>query len=866
MRLRSVSSLIFVLLCSTHAFAESGITFNNQIVRVFQQHCQNCHRPGNIAPFSLLTYAETRPHASQIRDAVASRQMPPWKPVNAHAVFEGERSLTDQEVQTITQWVADGSPEGAASDKPEAISFPEMWGAGEPNIVVQPPDPYTLQAGAADIYRCFTMPVDSRSDVYVRGYEVLPGNRKIVHHVLLFLDESGQSLALDNAEPGPGYTCFGGPGFLTGLGMLGGWAPGVSPQMFPLGNGVRIPAGSRIVMQVHYSTAEASAAGGTLDPDRTLLGLYLSSSPLRSITFLPIVNPLFTIPAGDSHYQVKAFLIIPSEVELVAIAPHMHLLGREVTVEARFPNGQRRQLIRIDDWDFHWQGNYTFREPITLPAGAIIEMTAYYDNSTNNPKNPANPPVPVRWGERTTDEMCLTFISVKSPGTPSMSSVPFSVTDRGTTSVTTLGGGNSLQVGHARVSDASGAAPSGLAILGYRQSGVLISEAGVPASPLLTRGRVYAGATADVRSGLAIANPNSDAASVYFFFTDSSGREAASGTTTIPANGQIAAFLNEAPFNGPSTFTGTFTFSSLKPVSVVALRGLVNERSEFLITTLPVVDLESSPSTAPAVFPHFADGGGWRSEITLLNPTDSAISGTLRFADAPGQTTSTSNYSIAARSAVQFATSGSGDAIQSGTVWIVPSANNAAPAGSLVFSYRKANIRVTEAGVAASPAGPAFRIYVESSGTVQSGVAITNTSPRSATVRLELINLSGASVAGTTLTLAANAQLARFLNQIPGFETLSLPFQGLLRITSSSPVAAVGLRGRYNERADFLLTTTPPVSESASAPAELFFPHFVDAGGYTTQFILFSSGAGRSIGGNVRFFSQSGQPLDLKLR
>src|SRR5262249_23590810 len=151
-------------------------------------HCQTCHRPGNIAPFSLLTYADARPWARAIREAVLLKTMPPWKPVDAHGVFEGERSLSDQEIQTISQWVEDGSPEGAASDLPEIIDFPDTWNAGNPNMVLQPTDPYAVQLGSDDIYRCFPIQVGSASDVYVRGYEILPGNRSIVHHVLIFVD------------------------------------------------------------------------------------------------------------------------------------------------------------------------------------------------------------------------------------------------------------------------------------------------------------------------------------------------------------------------------------------------------------------------------------------------------------------------------------------------------------------------------------------------------------------------------------------------------------------------------------------------------------------------------------------------------
>src|SRR5262249_8128119 len=344
-----------------------------------------------------------------------------------------------------------------------------------------------------------------------------------------------------------------------------------------------------------------------------------------------------------------------STVELVAIAPHMHLLGRQVTIDAVFPNGDRRQLIRIDDWDFQWQGNYIYRNPIVLPSGTRIELTAYYDNSLNNAKNPSSPPVPVSWGERTTDEMCLAFLSVKSPGIPSINTVPYSITDRGTNSLATQGGGTATQVGYARVG-ASGNAPSGLAIFGYRQNGILISEAAVPASPLIKQGRLFAETSAAVRSGLAIANPNDTPAVISYTFTGEDGKDVASNSLTIPANAQIAKFLNEPPFNGPSAFSGAFSFNSSVPVAVIALRGLVNERSDFLLTTLPVAGTGAlASSTTPTVFPHFADGGGWTTQILLVNPSDSAISGALRFADPAGQQISTLSYSIPPKSARRFA-------------------------------------------------------------------------------------------------------------------------------------------------------------------------------------------------------------------
>ena len=873
--------MLVVLVFGAKLHAQAPLTFNNQVVRIFQQHCQICHRPGNIAPFPLLTYIDALSHSGQILRAVSSREMPPWKPADAHGVFQGERALSDQEIQIITAWAANGAPEGNLADLPEPVSFPPEWTSGQPDVIVQSPQPFTIPTGSADIYRCFVMPA-APADQYVRGYEVLPGNRAIVHHVLIFTDDSGQSVSLDNADPGPGYDCFGGAGFFLGLGGIGGWAPGASAESFPLGTGVRIRAGSRVVMQVHYSLQSVNP-GDRIDPDQTRIGLYLSPTPLQQITFTPVVNLFFAIPPGDSHYQVRASTTITSDSELVAIAPHMHLLGREATVEAKFPNGTRQTLIRIDNWDFHWQGMYDFVKPVLLPAGTVVELTAYYDNSTGNPNNPTNPPVTVRWGERTVDEMCLTFLAVKTPGAPPLNTVPFSLSDRGLTSFSTRGTAPSVQAGYARVSATAGIAPAGVAVLDYVQNGILISEAGIPSSPLLTQGRLYAQSGSGIRSGLAIANPNSDPAVITFSYVDSSGQDAGSASTTIQPNSQIAAFLDDAVFGGKSPFTGSMTFTSNLPISAVALRGRTNERNEFLITTLPVANLAAAPSTLSGIFPHFADGGGWSTELLLVNPTDAAINGNVQFISPSGQPVFVSinnqsggnfTYSIPARSARSFITSGVGPDTRAGSVVVVPSRGSVLPTGTLVFALRRSDVVVSEAGVALAAAGSKFRVYVEATegfgtgavGSMQSGLAIANPTSIDVAVRLELVNPSGASVAVTTITLPPESQIAKFLSDAPGFENVSLPFQGMLRVTSSAPIAVTGLRARYNERNDFLMTTTPPVPEDSATGAEIFFPQFADAGGYSTQFVLFSSGGDQSLSGTVRFVSPGGDPVSLKLR
>jgi hypothetical protein len=462
---------------------------------------------------------------------------------------------------------------------------------------------------------------------------------------------------------------------------------------------------------------------------------------------------------------------------------------------------------------------------------------------------------------------------------------PYAVPSRGGVSITSLGGAGATAVGYARIrASGSGSTPSGMAIFGFRQGGVLVSEAAVPASALISAGRIYAEIGGQVNTGIAIANPNDQAVTVTFYFT-SNGQTCAGGSVAINANGQIAKFLSESPFNC-SALTGTFTFSSTAPVSVIALRGLTNERFEFLITTLPVSDLALPPSTAPALFPHFADGGGWTTQIVLVNPTEEAMNGSVGFFSpgagatagqpAPvtidGQTSAEFAYSIPPRGSRALRTAGLGTAIQTGSVRLTPSGTSKTPSGLGIFNYRN----VSEAGVPGSPAGSAFRMFVESSGafnasasgSMQTGVAIANASSTPATVNFELTTLTGSATGLTgSIVVPANGQVAMFLGQIPGFATLPNPFQGVLRVsTGTGGISIVGLRGRYNERRDFLITTTPPNNESAQGPPEVFFPHFADLGGYTTQFILYNGSTDQISTGSLRFFSQAGEALNLPVR
>ncbi|HYR28225.1 MAG TPA: peroxiredoxin, partial [Thermoanaerobaculia bacterium] len=334
-----------------HPQPHAGPTFSREVVRIFQQHCQTCHHEGDIAPFSLTTYAETKRYAALIKLMTQTRQMPPWKPVEGCADFKDERRLTDGEIDTIARWVDAGAPEGERADLPQPLDFSGGWALGTPDAVYQLAEPFTPPQGQ-DTYRCFPIPTNLTSTAWVRAVDTKPGDRETVHHVITFIDSTGASIALDAADPGPGYDCFGGPGF-TLPSTLGGWAPGSRPLELPDDTAFQLPAASRVVLQVHYHPH-----GGHGHADQTAIGVYFAPrEPKSRMYILPIVNRTFTIPPNDAAYKVTASWPLPlPAAKLWFIAPHMHLLGRTMKVDATLPSGASECLVRIDDWDFNWQG------------------------------------------------------------------------------------------------------------------------------------------------------------------------------------------------------------------------------------------------------------------------------------------------------------------------------------------------------------------------------------------------------------------------------------------------------------------------------------------------------------------------------
>ena len=452
----------------------------------------------------------------------------------------------------------------------------------------------------------------------------------------------------------------------------------------------------------------------------------------------------------------------------------------------------------------------------------------------------------------------------------------FSISDQGAATYDTSGTGSGLTVGYAQVqANAGSTTAAGYLIISLKDNGVLVSEVTVPAVLPITSGRIYADNAGPGRTGIAMVNPNSTDAVVSFYFTPGSlfcdCPNPSVGSFTLPAHSQIASFVNEAPFNSLYIFNpamGTLTFSSNVPIAVIALHGRTNERGEFLMTTLPVADLSEPASSDEAFIPQYAAGGGWATEVILVNKTDASIGGTIQFLGLGGTTT---RYSIPPRNMFSTFTSGAGSATTVGAIRITPDAGTAAAAGLAIFSFSNGGVTVSEAGVPALRPGQSFRMFEIESGSypgqLQTGLAIANpSSTDAAIVTLTLTNLAGDSTGMTsTLTLPPLGHTAAFMKQFPGLESIPYPFQGVVRISTTSPsgVAVIGLRGNYNELKDFLITTSMPVNEATPlSPVEPVFPHFADGNGYKTEFILFSGSAGLASSGNLQFFSQSGAPLN----
>ena len=399
------------LLVASSAAAQTRVTFTRDVAPILLERCATCHRPGEIGPFSLLTYEEARPRAAAIARAMRDRTMPPWKPEPGYGDFTGSRRLSDHEIDVIQEWVRAGSPRGDAADQPTAPSFPTGWRLGTPDLVVTMPEAYMLPGGGRDELRNFVVPIPLSRARYVRGIEFRPGNNRVVHHANLRIDRSGTSRRLDRGDGKPGFDGL----ITTGSfpeGHFLGWTPGQLPPLAAGDLAWRLETGSDLVLQLHMQPSA--------QPERVqaAVGFFFTDQPPeRTPLMLRLGRQNIDIAPGTSRYVEEDSYVLPIDVEVRAVQPHAHFRAREVRGFATLPDGTRKWLLFIKDWDFYWQDVYRFATPFVLPKGTTLAVQFVFDNSTANRRNPERPPARVRWGQNSTDEMGDLWIQVV-PQTP----------------------------------------------------------------------------------------------------------------------------------------------------------------------------------------------------------------------------------------------------------------------------------------------------------------------------------------------------------------------------------------------------------------------------------------------------------------
>jgi hypothetical protein len=383
-----------------------AITYHEDVVPVLQKHCQACHRPGEAAPFSMLTYKDTRPWASSMKRAVVSRKMPPWHADPSVGHFGNDRRLSQEEIDVIARWADAGAPEGDSKKAPAPLTFLEGWNIGKPDLVLEMPQAFSVPATGTIDYQWIVMPTGLDKDTWIEGIEVRPGDRTVVHHVIAFYRRPGSKWLVD-AKPGiPTPKASGDSEGGMSDGAIGGYVPGLPAGRLASGRAIFLPGGSDIILQVHYN------ATGKATADRTKVGIvFAKQDPVERSFQLGLANPTFVIPPGDPNYRVDADMTIDSDVRVLGFTPHMHLRGKSFEFRAVFPDGSREVLLRVPKYDFNWQLTYDLDEERVFPKGTKFEATATFDNSANNPFNP-DPKASVRFGDQTWDEMMVGFIDI----------------------------------------------------------------------------------------------------------------------------------------------------------------------------------------------------------------------------------------------------------------------------------------------------------------------------------------------------------------------------------------------------------------------------------------------------------------------
>jgi Flp pilus assembly protein TadD len=399
-----------LLLIAAPARAQTA-TYTKDVAPLLGERCGMCHHPGGSAPFSLLTYADAKRHAAQIAKVTAERFMPPWKADPRDGPFIGQHPLSDAELSLLQRWSDAGAPEGDNRVSRQSQSQPqwtEGWQLGKPDLVITLPEPYTLPAEGTDAFHIFVLPIPVDRGRFVRGLEFRPGNARVVHHANIRIDTTPASRALDAADPGPGYDGLIARSATYPDGHFLGWTPGQVAPLLPDDLAWRLDPNTDLVVELHMQPS------GKPEQVAPLIGLYFGDTapfdadtgrPRRTPAMLRLGRQDIDIPAGDRSYTITDAYTLPVDVELEAVQPHAHYRARDVRGEATLPDGSKKPLIDIADWDFRWQHVYRFVTPLLLPKGTRVSMRYTYDNSAANARNPQRPPERARWGQRSAEEM-----------------------------------------------------------------------------------------------------------------------------------------------------------------------------------------------------------------------------------------------------------------------------------------------------------------------------------------------------------------------------------------------------------------------------------------------------------------------------
>jgi hypothetical protein len=394
----------FVLAFLAAQLFAAAPTYHKDVLPILQKHCQGCHRPGEIGPMPLLTYSQVRPFSVAIRESVRLKKMPPWGADPAHGKFANDPTLTYAEIDVLSKWAAARAPEGNPKDAPRPLDFVEGWNI-KPEQVFEMPAPFTIPAKGTVDYTYFVVPTNFEEDRWIQMGEVRPGNRSVVHHVIVYLREPG-STWLEDAVPGRPFVPSKGPRASDAGEYMVGYTPGKQAMQYPVGRAKLVKAGSDLIFQMHYT------ANGQETEDRTRVGLvFAKTPPTERVLTIGVRNFDFVIPPGAADYLVQSDLEFVGEARLMAMWPHMHLRGKSMRFEHTDAAGTRRTLLSVPRYDFNWQHRYVPAEPISFHSQSRVECIAIFDNSPNNRFNP-DPKAEVRWGDQSWEEMMVGFIEI----------------------------------------------------------------------------------------------------------------------------------------------------------------------------------------------------------------------------------------------------------------------------------------------------------------------------------------------------------------------------------------------------------------------------------------------------------------------